>query len=142
MYLGFFFVHWSEGKVKQVYQSDPEPIEKCPFCNQASDVIYKIYNSNTKHYNAFTMGKGSFSATFTCRNCTTEGDLPKNEGDILIYQYQANIKFEKIIKLYETDPVKAKHKLEDLIDKNRTKNIDLQYMNETYNEWEKQLPSS
>ena len=63
MYLGFFFIHWSSSETKQVLQSEPIEIDNCPFCNQASSIIYKIYNSKTKHYSAFSIGKGDFNAT-------------------------------------------------------------------------------
>ena len=112
MYLGFFFIHWSEGEVTQVYQSEPEQIDECPFCNKPSDVIYKIYNTKTKHYSAFSIGRGDFQITFTCRNCTNEGKISDEVGSIMIHQYLIYTEYDKICELHNTNQEKAKKKLE------------------------------
>ena len=123
-----------------MFQSEPQPVEKCPFCNQPSDVIYKIYNSKTKHYSAFSIGQGDYSATFTCRNCTTEGALSKDYERSLIQDYKLSLSFDKICELRKHNPVKARGKLEKLIQNNQ-KHSYVDHFAETLRDWDQQLQS-
>ena len=135
MYLGFFFIHWSSGQVTQVFQSEPEPIEECPFCRQPSSIVYKIYNSKTRHYSSFTIGRGDFQASFTCRNCTQEGKLPKEAEKAMIANYLVREEFGMLVELHKTDQDKARKRLEKLIRKNTEKGIDLSLLEKTLASW-------
>ncbi len=140
MYLGFFFIHWSSDETKQVFQSEPTPIEECPFCKQSSTIIYKIYNSKTKHYSAFSIGEGDYSATFTCRNCTQEGQLGKTFESELIHEYKLILSHEKLLELYKHEPEKARNNLKKLIRKNQEVPI-IESFKETLNTWNRELSS-
>ena len=117
MYLGFFFVHWSSTNTSEVARYPPIPLNPCPFCKQASDAVIKIYNTKTKHYSSFSLGKGDFQATFTCRNCTTEGRLPRDIELTYINMYLIREKLNNIMARYPTKPDKAIRDLEKLIRK-------------------------
>ena len=133
MYLGFFFMHWASTDASEVARTDPVPLD-CPFCKQSTDAIIKIYNIKTKHYDSFTIGKGDFSATITCRNCTTEGKLPSPIERKYINTYRTEEKYKKIVEQYTTRPEKAMHDLEKLI--NKSGNIPMvNDMKITINKW-------
>ena len=135
MYLGLFFVHWSRDENNLVYKSEPIEISECPFCNQPSTVIYKIYNKKTKHYSSFSVGKGKFFATFVCRNCTSEGTLDSKAESNMIKRYQVFVRYDEINDMYKTNPKKAIKELEKLIHKNRKTDIDFTEMNTTLTKW-------
>lgn len=140
MYLGFFFVHWSNTETKPVWQSEPKTIDDvCPFCQQKSDVIYKIYNTKTKHYSAFSIGKGNFTASFTCRNCTSEGGLEKEFESYLINSYLTQQEYEKILTIHHSNPQKAEKKLEKLLKKSNKKKITSNNIKETLNSWQNKV---
>lgn len=113
--MSFFFAHWASNQTKLVWLSKPEPIDECPFCKEQTDVVYKIYNVNYKHYSLFVIGKGDFRASFTCRNCTNEGSLERKYEEYLIGNYRFTINCEEILKKHESHPYKAVQKLQKLV---------------------------
>lgn len=139
MYLGFFFIHWSSTSTSEVARSQPVPLSPCPFCKQPSDAIIKIYNTKTKHYSSFSLGKGDFQATFTCRNCTTEGRLNPDIERVYIDTHLAGIKYDEILTCYQTKPDKAIRDLEKLMRKN-TNVLIIDEMKGKLSEWKRQLP--
>lgn len=132
--LGFFFTYWSNTKTTIVASTPPVPLDTCPFCRQQSDAIIKIYNTKTRHYSAFSIGKGKFQATFTCRMCTNEGRLDPRMEAAYVQAHLVGQKYSKIMDGHNSKPDKAKRQLEDLIRKNPDTMI-TDDMRQKLNEW-------
>ena len=119
MYLGFFFIYWGSNKSKVVYASDPQSFGVCPFCQTDSTAIFKIYNTSTQHWGWLELGEGEYKATFTCRNCTTEGGFERRDEEQIIKKFKYNLKFRKIVEVYKKKPEKALVKLQKLLNEYR-----------------------
>ena len=132
--LGFFFTYWSNTKTAIVASTPPVPLDLCPFCKQVSDCIIKIYNTKTKHYSAFSIGKGDFQVTFTCRMCTNEGRLDPRGESLYVRTYLVGLKYDKIVDLHKSKPDKAEQQLEKLIRKNPNTMITAK-MRQSLDEW-------
>lgn len=139
--LGFFFTYWSSRQTELVAQSPPTPIN-CPFCGQQSDAVMKIYNAKTKHYSVLTVGKGKFYCTFTCRNCTNEGELDEDVSRDLVRTHFAGQEYDKIVALHDADPVKATRQLSDLLRKNSDLPAVAENIRRTLDEWRPGLSQS
>ena len=136
----FFFAHWSSTSTAEVARSQPIPIGTCPFCKyDNADAIIKIYNTKTKHYSSFSLGRGDFHATFTCRNCTTEGQLRPEVERMYVDTHLTGIKFDEIVKRHQNKPDKAIRDLEKMISKNPHVLI-IDELKEKLSEWKQRLP--
>lgn len=134
-----FFAHWSSTETGIVAATQPVPLNPCPFCKQVSDCVIKIYNTKTTHYSTFSIGKGDFYATFTCRNCTMEGGLDPVVEQQYVATYRANVEYKEIEEQHKTKPKKAADKLERLIRKNRGLLFNEQQMRDTLMVWRREI---
>lgn len=134
-----FFAHWSSTETGIVAATQPIPLDPCPFCKQVSDCVIKIYNTKTTHYSVLSIGKGDFYATFTCRNCTFEGDLDPVLEQRYVTTYLAGIEYQKIEELRKSKPEKAARNLERLIRKNGGLLFNEQQMRATLSAWRNEL---
>ena len=82
------FVHWSNTSTNY---RDMEKMEAfCNRCNNNQIHTFRLYETKTKHYSAFSIG-ADYSVSVICHGCLLETRIQKKDESMLIKKYQSKI---------------------------------------------------